>query len=79
MWTGARLVAIAMDPTTGMPLPGSDLDGGDTGSLSDFAIGWDDGRRDHGRPAALTFTNDGRMFLGNDNDGTIVWIAPLSH
>jgi glucose/arabinose dehydrogenase len=78
MWTGARLVAIAMDPTTGMPLPGSDLDGGDTGSLSDFAVGWDDGRRDHGRPAALTFTNDGRLFLGNDNDGTIVWIAPLA-
>ena len=78
MWTGARLVAIAMDPTTGLPLPGSDLDGGDTGSLSDFATGWDDGRRDHGRPAALTFTNDGRLFLGNDNDGTIVWIAPLA-
>ena len=78
MWTGARLVTIAMDPATGLMLPGSDLDGGNTGSLGDFATGWDDGRRDHGRPAALTFSSDGRLFLGNDNDGTIVWIAPLS-
>jgi glucose/arabinose dehydrogenase len=78
LWTGARVVSIAMDPTTGLPLPGSDLDGGNTGSLSDFATGWDDGRRDHGRPASLAFSTDGRLFLGNDSDGTIVWIAPLT-
>ena len=62
LWTGARVIAIAMDPATGLMLPGSDLGGNDTGSLADFATGWD----------------DGRLFLGNDNDGTIVWIAPLS-
>ena len=78
MWTGARVVAIAMDPATGLMLPGSDLGGSDTGSLADFATGWDDGRHDHGRPAPVTFTGDGRLFLGNDNNGTIVWIAPLS-
>jgi glucose/arabinose dehydrogenase len=77
-WIGARVVAVHMDPATGMPLPGSDLDGGDTGSMRDFATGWDDSTRKHGRPASLAFSRDGRLFIGNDNDGTIVWIAPLS-
>jgi glucose/arabinose dehydrogenase len=77
-WYGARIVAIAMDPTTGLPVNGSDLDGSDTGGMSDFATGWDDGNRDHGRPAALSFSTDGRLFMGNDNDGTIIWMAPLS-
>lgn len=76
-WQGARVVAIATDPTTGAPLPGSDLNGQATGSLSDFAVGWDDGSHSHGRPATIVFATDGRMFLGNDNDGNIVWIAPL--
>ena len=31
----------------------------------------------HGRPAALTFAPDGRLFLANDNDGSIIWIAPV--
>jgi glucose/arabinose dehydrogenase len=77
-WTAARIVAIAMDPTTGLMPIGSDLSGADTGSVSDFATGWDDNLRDHGRPASLAFSGDGRLFLGNDVDGTIVWIAPLS-
>jgi len=77
-WAGARVIAVSMNPTTGLPLPGSDLDGGDTGNVSDFATGWDDGQHDHGRPAPLAFSRDGRLFLGNDVDGTIVWIAPLA-
>jgi hypothetical protein len=47
-------------------------------AMVDFATGWDDGKNDHGRPAALTFAPDGRMFVGNDIDGTIVWIAPVT-
>ena len=78
LWTGARVVALSMDPATGLPVAGSDLDGGDTGGMTDFATGWDDQKRDHGRPAPLAFSKDGRLFVGNDNDGTIVWIAPLS-
>jgi hypothetical protein len=31
---------------------------------------------DHGRPAPIVFAADGRMFLGDDHDGLIVWIAP---
>jgi len=77
-WAGARVVAVAMDPTTGLPRTGSDLEGGDEGGLSDFATGWDDGLRDHGRPASVAFARDGRLFIGNDNDGTIVWIAPMT-
>jgi glucose/arabinose dehydrogenase len=77
-WAGARIVGVAMDPTTGLLVPGSDLEGGDSGSMTDFATGWDDGKQNHGRPASLAFTRDGRLFLGNDNDGTIIWIAPLS-
>jgi glucose/arabinose dehydrogenase len=76
-WAGARVVSIALD-TNGLPLPGTDLPG-DAGenSLLEFASGWDDGQRDHGRPAPVTFAPDGRMFLGDDNAGLIVWIAPI--
>jgi glucose/arabinose dehydrogenase len=77
-WAGARLVGLAMDPTTGLPVAGSDLDGSDTGGMTDFATGWDNSSRAHGRPASVTFSTDGRLFIGNDNDGTIVWVAPLS-
>jgi glucose/arabinose dehydrogenase len=75
-WVGARLAAISTDPVTGAPLAASDLDGG-TGPAS-FATGWDDGKQDHGRPAALAMSPDGRLFLSNDANGDIVWIAPAS-
>ncbi len=78
-WTGARLVAIAMDPTTGLPLPGTNYMGGaDMGNLVDFATGWDTGINSHGRPTAVAFSPDGRLFLTNDTTGDIVWIAPAS-
>ena len=76
-WQGAKMVAIKMDPATGLPLPGTDLQGKPTGAMSDFAIGWDDNSLSHGRPAAVTFAADGRLFLSNDNNGDIVWIAPV--
>jgi hypothetical protein len=60
-----------------MPQRGSDLLMSNQGAVTDFATGWDDGTHLHGRPAAITFAPDGRMFVGNDNDGSIVWIAPL--
>jgi glucose/arabinose dehydrogenase len=77
-WTGARVVSLAVDPTSGAPLPGTELDT-DAGqnTLLEFATGWDDGSRAHGRPAPITFATDGRMFLGDDNLGNIVWIAPI--
>ncbi len=46
--------------------------------MTDFATGWDDGSRAFGRPSSIEFAPDGRMFIGNDNDGTILWIAPLT-
>jgi len=76
-WKGAKLVAIATDPSTGAPLPSSDLSGAMSGGLTELASGWDDGTRSHGRPAALTMAPDGRLFLANDNDGTILWFAPM--
>jgi glucose/arabinose dehydrogenase len=78
-WVGARVTAITMNTTTGLPLPGSDLamPGADTGSLHAFATGWDDGTLTHGRPAAIEFSSDGRLFIGNDSSGDILWIAPL--
>jgi glucose/arabinose dehydrogenase len=78
-WVGARVTAIDMDATTGLPNPGNDLamPGSDTGSLHAFATGWDDGTLSHGRPAAVEFSPDGRLFIGNDNSGDILWIAPL--
>jgi glucose/arabinose dehydrogenase len=74
-WEGARLVGIATDPTTGEPLPGSDLDGGSSGAMADFATGFEG--QLHGRPTEVAFSPDGRLFLSNDVNGDIVWIAPL--
>jgi glucose/arabinose dehydrogenase len=78
-WAGARLVAIALDPQSGMPLPGTELDedASAPNTLLEFASGWDTGSHDHGRPAPIVFASDGRMFLGDDNLGAIVWIAPI--
>jgi glucose/arabinose dehydrogenase len=75
-WTGIGLVSVGVDPSTGALLPGTDLavDAG-ANTLLTFASGWES--HDHGRPAPITFAADGRMFLGNDNGGTIVWIAPI--
>ena len=78
-WEGARIVGIARNPATGMPLPATDIDGGQSANdnMIDFATGWDDGRQDHGRPAAITFAPDGRMFVGDDQQGAVIWIAPV--
>jgi glucose/arabinose dehydrogenase len=76
-WTGARIVAVSMDPSTGLPVPGSDNMTPDTGGMTDFATGWDDGSLLHGRPAALAFSPDGRLFVANDNSGVIFWIAAM--
>jgi glucose/arabinose dehydrogenase len=77
-WTGSRVVAIALD-ASGMPLPASEIDveAGDPSSMLEFATGWDDGKQDHGRPAPVAFAPDGRMFLGDDQKGAVIWIAPV--
>jgi glucose/arabinose dehydrogenase len=72
-WTGARVLAVPTQ-TNGMPVRSTDLDGG---VVPDFATGWDDGTRSHGRPAAVTFSADGRAFIANDIDGDIFWVAPV--
>ena len=79
-WAGARVVAIGIDPSTGMPNPATELgDGGpQADSMLEFATGWAVSTMNHGRPAPIAFSADGRMFLGNDNDGIIVWIAPVT-
>jgi glucose/arabinose dehydrogenase len=76
-WTGARMVAIPIDPTSGLPMPSSNITGTDQGMV-DFATGWDDSTLQHGRPAAVAFAPDGRLFVANDNNGVIFWIAPLN-
>jgi hypothetical protein len=45
--------------------------------MLDFATGWDDGHQDHGRPAPIAFAPDGRLFLGDDQQGAVLWIAPI--
>lgn len=76
-WSGARVVGIPLDGN-GLPLPSSDIDGGNSGGMNDFATGWDDGHNDHGRPAPIEFAPDGRMFIGDDNRGVIMWVAPIN-
>jgi glucose/arabinose dehydrogenase len=78
-WQGARVVAVAKDPNTGLLLPASEVPGGSSNAddMLDFATGWDDNKQDNGRPAAIAFAPDGRMFLGDDMKGLVVWIAPV--
>jgi glucose/arabinose dehydrogenase len=78
-WKGARIVAIALDPTSGVPLQASELPGtgDDPNDLLEFATGWDDGQQNHGRPAPVAFAPDGRLFLGDDWTGAVIWIAPV--
>jgi glucose/arabinose dehydrogenase len=75
-WIGARVLSVALD-ANGLPMTASDLSGAESANMSDFAKGWDDRRLDHGRPGTITFAPDGRMFVGNDQSGMILWIAPV--
>ena len=75
-YEGARVIAITTDPATGEPIKTSNLSG--NGGFLELASGWDDGRQDRGRPAAVGFAADGRLFLGDDIAGSIVWIAPVA-
>ena len=58
-WIGARVVGIATDARTGWPVVTGESDAGSTQAMTDFATGWDDGNRAHGRPSAITFAPDG--------------------
>jgi glucose/arabinose dehydrogenase len=73
-WVGARVLVVPTQ-TNGMPVPSSDLG---SSTFTNLATGWDDGMQDHGRPAAISFSADGRAFIANDIDGDIFWIAPKS-
>jgi glucose/arabinose dehydrogenase len=75
-WAGGRVVASAVEPSAGWLKAATDVDGANMGAMLDFATGWDDGRFLQGRPARVAFARDGRLFLGNDSNGQIVWIAP---
>jgi glucose/arabinose dehydrogenase len=77
-WTGARVVGVAFDPMTNQPATGSDVPGETTGAMKDFMNGWDDGVRDHGRPTDITVSPDGRLFVSSDQDGVIIWVAPVN-
>jgi len=79
-WIGARVVAISLDPSTGLLQQTSDVANGmsDMNVMKDFATGWDDRMQDHGRPAPVAFAPDGRMFVGDDIRGLVVWIAPVT-
>jgi glucose/arabinose dehydrogenase len=79
-FVGSRVVGVALDPTTGLPLPSTDLEAGtsETPNMMDFVTGWDDGTRTHGRATAVTFGNDGRMYVGDDTAGEIFWVAPIT-
>jgi glucose/arabinose dehydrogenase len=76
---GSRVVGIALDPATGLPLPSSDLKGDMPGApnMMDFVTGWDDRTTQHGRATALTFGDDGRLYIGDDTRGEIFWVAPV--
>ncbi|MFT3836886.1 MAG: hypothetical protein QM723_07805 [Myxococcaceae bacterium] len=76
-WIGARVVAVQVDPATGIPLFGTNLPGQDAGTMRDLFTGWDDGHLAHGRPSDAALSKDGRLFIANDNTGVIFWVAPI--
>jgi glucose/arabinose dehydrogenase len=86
-WEGARIVGLGLDPTTGALLPGSELyeDAATADNMLDFATGWyrnpfgttPGHSTGHGRPSAIAFAPDGRMFVGDDWGGVIFWVAPV--
>jgi glucose/arabinose dehydrogenase len=80
-YDGSRVVGIALDPKTGLPLPSSDVESGssDAPNMMDFVTGWDTGTglNNHGRATAVTFGSDGRMYVGDDTLGEIFWVAPV--
>src|SRR5262249_50277827 len=80
-WQGARIVAFPTDPNTGLPLPGTNMSSEttNTGNMIDFATGWyaNNVSTGNGRPASLSFSGDGRLFVADDNNGVIFWIAPM--
>jgi glucose/arabinose dehydrogenase len=77
-WAGERVVVVATNPATGMPKQGSNVPGITPGAMADFMTGWEERNMHlHGRPTSIEFAPDGRMFVGNDTNGDIFWIAPL--
>jgi glucose/arabinose dehydrogenase len=77
-YVGARIVAVGLD-AAGRPVVGSDLGGADTGSMTDFATGWDDGTSgSHDYPFDVAFSADGRLYVANAGNGEIFWIAPIA-
>jgi glucose/arabinose dehydrogenase len=77
-WEGARIVGIPTDPTSGWPLSAVESTAGT--AMTDFAVGWyvNGASTDHGRPGSITFAPDGRMFVGNDWNGDVLWISPVA-
>jgi glucose/arabinose dehydrogenase len=77
---GARIVAIPLDET-GNLISASELDARAAANMLDFATGWFDEdaglNTSHGRPTAIAFAPDGRMFIGDDFEGLVAWIAPV--
>jgi glucose/arabinose dehydrogenase len=79
-YIGSRVVALALNTMSGMPEPASDLDGilEAAPNMMDFVTGWDDHTISHGRATALAFGGDGRLYIGDDTQGEIFWVAPVS-
>jgi glucose/arabinose dehydrogenase len=76
---GSRVVAVSLDPTTGLPLPSTDIQGlSQMPNMMDFVVGWDDGTQGHGRATAVAFGTDGRLYVGDDTKGEIFWVAPIT-
>lgn len=65
-WEGTRLVYVAVDPSTNMPI----------GETHDFVTGWGRAGGVVGRATDVTFSPDGRLFVLDDTSGGVWWIAP---
>ena len=67
-WTNTGVQWAPTDPATHRPTRPTEF----------FARGWGRGAPIQGRVTDLVFAPDGRMFLSDDQDGGIYWVAPVT-
>lgn len=71
-YTGAGVVFLRTDPATGRPTGGPPI------RLLEATNGNGPGMISLSRPSDVVFSNDGRLFIGDDHGHAVYWMAPTN-